>query len=186
MLRRILCLVFVITALIFSGSSADSDTHDFYKGKTIRIVVAFSAGGGFDTYSRIIARHMSRYIPGNPTMIVENMPGAGGVIAAKYMYNSARPDGLTIGNIHGNTVFGQVLGRKGIDLDSKRFEWIGVPVKDTTICNFTKRSGIATVEQWLSAKKPVKFGGTAPGDAISDAPRILKEASTVFLSSQTE
>jgi tripartite-type tricarboxylate transporter receptor subunit TctC len=148
----------------------------FFKGKILRIVVAFSAGGGFDTYSRAIARHMGKHIPGNPTIVVENMPGAGGLIAAKYIYNSAKPDGLTIGNIHGNTVFGQVLGRKGIDLDSRKLEYIGVPVRDTSVCTLTKASGVTTMEQWLRSKEPVKLGGTAPGDAISDTARILKEA----------
>ncbi len=147
----------------------------FYKGKTVRIVVAFSAGGGFDTYSRLISRHLAKYIPGNPVIIVENMAGAGGVIAAKHIYNSAKPDGLTIGNIHSNTVFGQVLGRKGIDIDSKRFEYIGVPVKDTSVCTLTKASGVTTMQQWLRSKQPIKIGGTAPGDAISDTARILKD-----------
>ena len=70
----------------------------FYKGKTIRLIVAFSAGGGFDTYSRAIARHLAKHIPGNPAIIVENMTGAGGFIQANYMYLQAKPDGLTIGS----------------------------------------------------------------------------------------
>jgi tripartite-type tricarboxylate transporter receptor subunit TctC len=162
-------------ALSTGFSSSGFSQEPFYKGKTIRIVVAFSAGGGFDTYSRLIARHLARHIPGNPAIIVENMAGAGGVIAAKYIYNSAKPDGLTIGNIHGNTVFGQVLGRKGIDLDSRKLHYIGVPVRDTSVCTLTKASGVTTMEQWIRSKEPIKLGGTAPGDAISDTARILKD-----------
>jgi tripartite-type tricarboxylate transporter receptor subunit TctC len=148
----------------------------FYKGKTVRIVVAFSAGGGFDAYSRMIARHLGKNIPGKPNIVVENMPGAGGLIAAKHLYNLVKPDGLTIGNIHGNLVMGQILRRKGVDLDSSKFEWIGVPVKDTGICTFTKLSGITGMEQWMASRKPVKIGGTAPGDATTDIPKILKAA----------
>src|SRR5574341_1444939 len=120
----------------------------FFKGKTIRVVVAFSAGGGFDAYSRMIARYMGKHIPGDPNIVVENMPGAGGLVAAKHIYNLAKPDGLTIGNVHGNLVMGQILGREGVDLDTRKFEWIGVPVKDTGICTFTKASGITRMEQW--------------------------------------
>ncbi|MBI4527160.1 MAG: hypothetical protein HY695_25475 [Deltaproteobacteria bacterium] len=176
MFYRMLRLIAGIAAVILMCVPAHPSTHDFYKGKTIRIVVAFSAGGGFDAYSRLIGRHLGKHIPGNPAIIVENMPGAGGVIAAKYLFNSAKPDGLAIGNIHGNTVFGQVLGRKGIDFDNRKFEWIGVPVKDTSVCTITKASGINTVDQWLASKQPLKFGGTAPGDATSDVPRILRDA----------
>jgi hypothetical protein len=80
------------------ASAAQATTHEFYKGKTIRIIVSAAAGGGFDTYSRTIARHMGKHIPGNPSLIVENMTGAGGLIAANHVYKVAKPDGLTIGN----------------------------------------------------------------------------------------
>ena len=83
---------------LFIAASATATTHDFYKGKTIRLVVGFSAGGGFDTYSRLIARHLGRHIPGNPSVIVENMTGAGSRIAANHLYKLARPDGLTMAN----------------------------------------------------------------------------------------
>src|SRR2546425_5381978 len=85
----------------------------FFEGKTIRIIVGFSAGGGYDTYSRAIARHMSRHIPGSPAIIVENMTGAASLIAANHVYKVAKPDGLTVVNFHGNQVVGQLLGREG-------------------------------------------------------------------------
>jgi tripartite-type tricarboxylate transporter receptor subunit TctC len=105
-----------------------------FEGKTIRIVVGFSAGGGFDTYSRAIARHMGKHIPGNPAIIVENMTGAGSIVAANHLYRIAKPDGLTIGNFHGFQVLNQVLGASGIEFDSRKFEWLGVPVQDTGAC----------------------------------------------------
>src|SRR5262245_15378037 len=90
---------------------------DFYKGKTVRIIVGGSAGGGFDTYSRVMARHMGKHIPGNPAIMVENMTGAGTLIAAKYLHGSARPDGLAFGIFNGALILGRALGMKGIDFD---------------------------------------------------------------------
>lgn len=178
MAKRFCTLLLIVgVGLAFRGGLTLAFAQEpFYKGKTVRIVVAFSAGGGFDAYSRMIARHLGKHIPGNPNIIVENMPGAGGLIAAKYMFNLAKPDGLTIGNIHGNLVMGQILGREGIDLDTRRFEWIGVPVRDTGICTVTRSSGISGVEDWLASRTPVKLGATAPGDATRDIPKILKAA----------
>src|SRR5882724_6594388 len=118
----------------------------FFQGKTIRIIVGTSPGGGFDVYSRAFARHMGRYTPGNPTFIVENMPGAGHRIAANHVYKVARPDGLTIGNFFGGLLVGQVLGYSGIEFDAVKFEYIGVPVKDNPVCALTKGSGITSYE----------------------------------------
>ncbi len=146
-----------------------------FEGKTIRIVVGFSAGGGFDAYSRAIARHMSKHIPGNPAIIVENMTGAGSIVAANHLYRIAKPDGLTIGNFHGFQVLNQVLGASGIEFDARKFEWLGVPVQDTGACALTKASGITSVEQWRAAKQPVKLGGVGPGDASYGMARVLKE-----------
>lgn len=149
---------------------------DFYKGQTIRIIVGFSAGGGFDTYARAISRHMGKHIPGNPTIIVENMTGAGSMIAANYVYNRAKPDGLTIGHFHGGLIMQQVLGKKGVQFDGRKMEWIGVPVSDTPACALTTASGVTTTDQWFAAKKPVKIGTEAPGASTSDIPRVLKAA----------
>jgi tripartite-type tricarboxylate transporter receptor subunit TctC len=100
--------------LIFMKGTVISATDDFFANKTVRIIVGFAAGGGFDIYSRTIARHMGRHIPGNPSVIVENMTGAGSLLAANHLYKVAKPDGLTIGNIHGNQILNQVLGSPGI------------------------------------------------------------------------
>lgn len=149
----------------------------FFQGKTIRIVVGTSPGGGFDVYSRALARHMGNYIPGNPTFIVENMPGAGHRIAANHVYKVARPDGLTIGNFFGGLLVGQVLGYSGIEFDAVKFEYIGVPVKDNPVCAFTKASGITSYEKWSGAKIPVKLGATGADDLmLYGIPKILNAA----------
>jgi tripartite-type tricarboxylate transporter receptor subunit TctC len=149
----------------------------FFQGKTVRIVVGTSPGGGFDVYSRALARHMGRYTPGNPTFIVENMPGAGHRIAANHVYKVARPDGLTIGNFFGGLLVGQVLGYSGIEFDAVKFEYIGVPVKDNPVCALTKGSGITSYERWSTAKAPVKLGATGADDLmLYGIPKILNAA----------
>src|SRR3989442_13877114 len=137
----------------------------FYRGKTVRIVVGFSAGGGFDTYSRTLARHMARHIPGNPTMIVENMPGAGSLISANYLYKIARPDGLTIGHFIGGLLLSQVLGQKGIEFDARKFAYLGAPVNEHPVCAVIRPSGITSLDKWLASPTPVKLGGLAPGSS---------------------
>jgi len=170
----LLSLCFFIS-LTFSASVHAQEP--FYKGKTIRIVVGFSAGEGFDTYSRAIARHWGKHIPGNPAIIVENMTGAGSLIAANHVYNVAKPDGVTVGHFIGGLFLGQVLGQKGIEFDARKFEYIGAPVKDHVVCALTKASGITSLERWMNAKTPVKMGGIAPGNSTPDnATRVLRSA----------
>jgi tripartite-type tricarboxylate transporter receptor subunit TctC len=150
--------------------------EEFYRGKTIRFVVGFSPGGGFDAYARLIARHMGKHIPGHPAIIVETMSGAGSLIAANYMYAGAKADGLTVGSWSGGLILQQLIGQPGIQFDARRFEWVGVPVTDHPICALRRATGINGVAQWVSAAQPVKMGATAPGTASADAPRILREA----------
>src|SRR5687768_12622379 len=100
---RLLMALAWILALVFTAHAA----APFYEGKTIKLIVGFSAGGGFDTYSRLIARHLSKHIPGSPAIVVENMTGAASLVAANHVYNVAKPDGLTILNFHGNQVINQ-------------------------------------------------------------------------------
>jgi tripartite-type tricarboxylate transporter receptor subunit TctC len=150
---------------------------DFYRGKTIRIVVGFSAGGGFDTFARALARHAGRHVPGTPAILVENMPGAGSLISANHVYKVARPDGLTIGHFIGGLFLGQVLGQKGVEFDARKFEFLGAPAPDHVVCAFSKASGITSVEKWLAAPAPVKMGGVAPGSSTPDnATRTIKAA----------
>lgn len=173
-------LGFMISALAASvlivSVVANAASDDFYRGKTIRIIVGFAAGGGFDTYSRAISRHMGRFISGNPTIVVENMTGAGSLIAANYVYKAAKPDGLTIGHFIGGLIMQQVMGGPSIEFDARKFEMIGVPIKENVVCALRKETGIANVADWFAAKAPVKLGGTAPGSTTDDVAKLLKEA----------
>lgn len=174
-MTRIFWLVFAC-ALLFGQAAAAQPDDGFYKGKTIRLIVAFSAGGGYDTYSRTIARHLGKYIPGNPTIVVDNMTGAGGFIHANYMYKQARADGLTIGNNSGGLFMQQIMGAKGIEFDGKKFEYLGAPVVDHLVCAIAKASGVTSIDRWFTAKDPVRFGGVGPGGFASDLPRLLHAA----------
>ena len=148
----------------------------YYEGKTIRLIVGFSPGGGFDTYSRLIARHLGRQIPGNPAIIVENMVGAGSLISANHLYKVAKPDGLSMAHFSGGLFMGQVLGQPGIEFDARKFEFIGAAVSEDVVCALTKASGITSVEKWMAAKTPVKLGGNSPGVTPDNAARIVRAA----------
>lgn len=165
-----LALMFVVVT-----GAADA-AGPFYEGKTVRIIVGTSPGGGYDTYTRLIARHWGKYIPGNPTLIVENMAGAGGLISANHLYRVAKPDGLTIGHFVGSQFLQQLLGKPGIEFDALKFEYIGVPAQDHNVVGIGKATGITSLEQWLAAKAPIKLGGIAVGDISHDIPKILEVA----------
>src|SRR6202165_3304365 len=165
---RSVVMTWLIAAIVALGvlcARAPAAAQEFYSGKTVRIVVGFTAGGGFDAYSRAIARHMVRHIPGHPTIIVENMPGAGSLISANYLYKIAKPDGLTIGHFIGGLFLSQVIGQKGVEVDARKFEFTGAPPYEHPVCALTKASGITSLDKWFAAPAPVKIGGVAPGGA---------------------
>ena len=118
----------------------------FTKGKTIRFVVGFAAGGGYDLSARIVGRHMGKHIPGNPTIVVENMTGAGSLIAANYTYSSAKPDGLFVGIWNSAYVLRQALGDKAVRLDARKLGWIGAPTKGTPFCSIMAHTGLKSLE----------------------------------------
>ena len=170
--KKRMLVAFAVSALVSWSANATLAQEPFYKGKTIRVVVATSAGGGFDAYTRMMTRHMGKFVPGNPAFVVENMPGAGHLIGANHMYKVAKPDGLTLGHFQGGLFLYQVFGRPGIEFDAKQFEFIGSPIKESRACAFTKASGITSVEKWLASKTPVKLGGIG-GAAPDDIARML-------------
>jgi tripartite-type tricarboxylate transporter receptor subunit TctC len=165
----------VLFVLIFFASGTGAADPEYYRGKTVRIIVGLSAGGGFDVYARAMARHMGKHIPGNPAFVVDNMPGAGSMIAANHVYKAAKPDGLTIGHFVGSLFMQQLLGRPGAEFEALKYEFVGAPIPEKTACALTKASGISNMDRWFAAKAPVKLGATGSGPIV-DVPKILKAA----------
>jgi len=154
---------------------------DFYRGKTIRIIVGFTAGGGYDQYSRVIARHLSTHIPGNPNVLVDNMPGAASIIAANHVYNVAPKDGTVIGNVSGPIVLEQLFGSPAVQYDMGKFRYLAVPVSESYLMIVHKRTGIKSFEDLRGEhSKQVTVGGI-PGSTVEQAPLLLKEALNVNL-----
>ena len=173
----------LILALAFCASRVNAaEPANFYQGKTVRIIVGLAAGGGYDLYARTLARHMGKHIPGNPAIVVENMTGAGSIIAANHLYKIAKPDGLTIGHYLGGIALQQLLGKPGIEFDALNFKYIGVPAQDSFIIGVHKATGITDVNSWIASKQMVKFGGIGPGAGSDDIPKIL--AATINLPAQ--
>ena len=150
-------LVVATSPLLAQGSVAG-----FYKGKKIKIIVSSSPGGGYDAYSRVLAGVMGKYIPGKPGVIVQNMPGAGGVRAANFLYNVAPKDGTVIANIQRTVPFLQIFGKKGPQFIASKFNWIGSMNNEVTICSAMKTSGIKSFEDVKN--KQLIMGGSGPND----------------------
>jgi tripartite-type tricarboxylate transporter receptor subunit TctC len=170
----LLALSTTLLALTVVGGTHPVEAQPFYEGKTVRIIVGLAPGGGYDTYARLIARHLGRHIPGAPAVVVENMPGAGSLISANHLFRVARPDGLTVGKFSGTLMLGQVLGQAGIEFDARKFEFIGAAVKEDVVCALTKATGITSMERWMASATPVKLGGLAPGAPPNNTALILK------------
>jgi tripartite-type tricarboxylate transporter receptor subunit TctC len=168
--------LFIVAAVGVTADPALLQAQDFYKDKTVRFIVGYSAGGSFDLYTRVIARHFSKHVPGNPTTVVENMTGAGGIIAANHLYNRAKPDGLTIGAWAAPLVLQQIMGNDAVQFDARKFGYLGVPSPYDTVCTFNDKSGIANVNDWFAAKRAMKISSIGPGTSTSDIPKLLKTA----------
>ena len=149
--------------------------QDFYKDKTIRFIVGQAAGGGYDTYTRTIARYMGKHIPGEPTTMVDNMTGAGSLVAANYLYNNAKPDGLTVANWNSAFVLNQALGDSNVKFDARKFCWIGAPSKGVPVLVVMVFAGVQSFEEMLKSGRALKVGGTAPRLHSIDLPLMLNK-----------
>jgi len=146
-----------------------------YEGKTITIVVGFKTGGGYDRTARILARHMPKYIPGKPNIIVQNMPGANSITAANHVYAVAKPDGLTLGTFNRNLVLAQLTGVKGVRFDLTKFTWVGSAASESTILTVRSDLPYKTFDDLKKSGKTLVIGATGPGANTYDFPLLLKE-----------
>jgi tripartite-type tricarboxylate transporter receptor subunit TctC len=175
MKARVFCLIFLVAFAFLSGV-AHASTHEFFKGKTVRLVVGFSPGGTFDLWARVIAQHLGKHIPGNPSFIVQNMPGGGSMIAANYVYAVAKPDGLTIGTVGPSLYIEQLMGRKEIQYDWAKFSWIGQPEQTDRIFYMRADTPYKTLEDIRKATVAPKCGATGVGTASHYWPKLLEDA----------
>ena len=150
---------------------------DFYRGRTISIVVGYAPGGGFDITSRLLAKHMGRHIPGNPTVIVANRPGAGSLVAANLVYGTLRRDGTVIANFNSQMLLQQVLGKQGVEFDAGKYNWLGSATVGHGACGVSKDTGITSVKQIMGSKgRVVTMGAEAPGSGITDTAAVMRAA----------
>ncbi|MBI2349141.1 MAG: hypothetical protein HYV05_10900, partial [Deltaproteobacteria bacterium] len=165
----------VALLLFFSLSPAVRAQDNFYQGKTIRIVVGSAPGGGYDLWPRFMARYFSQYIPGKPEVIIQNMPGAGSLVAANYIYNVAKPDGLTLGAVIPAIYFDQLVGRKEVQFDWSKFSWIGSPEQNDILHFVRADTPYRTIEELRNAKEPPRCGSSGTGTTGHYFPRLLEE-----------
>jgi len=163
--RIILSVFLLLSAVTIAGAA------DFYEGKTITIIVGFTPGGTYDQMARFYSRHLPRFLPGNPTIIVQNMPGAGSLVATSHLFNNANRDGMTLGIIGGGTVWEAVLGNPQARYDPRQFNWIGGKSRDNITCLVWYTSPIKTIMDAVG--REVVVGGTGPGSRTLTFPRAL-------------
>jgi tripartite-type tricarboxylate transporter receptor subunit TctC len=143
--------------------SAPATAQDFYAGKTVTITVSTGAGGTYDSIARLLARHMPHYLPGTPSMIVQNMPGAGNVLATNYMYNLAPKDGTSFATVNNAIPLNQVLDGRGVRYDTRRFGWLGSPGSYNSVLMVWKSAGARSFKD--VTEREITVGGTGAGSS---------------------
>ncbi|MGH2453061.1 MAG: Bug family tripartite tricarboxylate transporter substrate binding protein [bacterium] len=165
----VLAMLLAVVAILPVQAQAPS-----FAGKTVTIVVGYPPGGGYDLISRIVARHLGKYLAGAPAIIVQNMPGANSIIAANHVYSVAKPDGLTLALFNRNLILGQLVGVDGIRFDMTKFAWVGSPASETTILAIRADLPYRQATDLRAANPELIVGATGPGASTYDFPLLLK------------
>jgi tripartite-type tricarboxylate transporter receptor subunit TctC len=168
-------LVLVIFLCLFGWMGDVYGQSVFYQGKTVRVIVGSSTGGGYDLWARLMALHLGKHIPGNPVVVVQNMPGAGGIVAANYIYDVAKPDGLTLGAFNPGLYFDQLVGRPEVKFDWAKFTWVGSPEQNNVLHYIRSDAPFKTIDDLRNAKEPPRCGSTGTGTTGHYLPRLLDE-----------
>ena len=163
-----------VIAILAALAAAAASAQDF-AGKTVTIIVGYKAGGGYDATARLLARHLPKHIPGKPTVIVQNMPGANSIIAANHIYNVAKPDGLTIGTFNRNLPIAQLTRVEGVKYDMAKFAWIGSAASECTVLAIRSDLPYKSFDELRKSKQQIVIGATGPGANTYDFPLLLKE-----------
>jgi tripartite-type tricarboxylate transporter receptor subunit TctC len=164
---------FAAAALIALGtiSAHAQSAAEFFKGRTVEIYIGYSVGGGYDLYARLLARHIGKHIPGNPTVIAKNMEGAASLRLANWLYQVGPKDGTVFGTIGRGTAFDPILGLNGAQFDGRRFTWIGSANDEVSVCVSWYTSGVKTFDD--ARTKELTIGGNGPSDDTVQFPRVL-------------
>ena len=167
--------ILFVLALVFVTSITASAQAPFYQDKTVRIVAGYGAGSVDDAWTRLIARYLAKHIPGNPNLIVQNMPGAGAMIAANYVYKIAKPDGLTLGGIRSGLYFDQLVGRQQVQFDWPKFTWLGSPTQVEQLIYIRANTPYKTIADVRKAAVPPKCGATGTSSTGYYTGNLLEE-----------
>jgi len=167
-------LFFVAFAIVGATNACAQSDHDF-KGKTIRLIIGTSSGGGVDLYARLVAQFLGKHLPGEPVIIAQNMPGGSSLVAANYIYNVAKPDGLTLGALQGGAFFDQILGHNTVKFDWSKFVWIGSPERLEAQLYMRADSPYKTLDDIRRASEPPRCGGAGTGATGYFVPKVLEE-----------
>ena len=166
--------VAILAAALAAGPPAHAQTaQEFYQGRQIRFIVSTASGGDYDQWSRLVTRHWSRHIQGSPTFVVQNMPGAGGIVMANHMFNQAPRDGGTIGMIGRNLPLQAVMGDKNVRFEPARFNWIGSPEVSNYVCAVMAGSPAERAEQLFDTE--ILLGGAGAGTGTSTMPPLFSK-----------
>jgi tripartite-type tricarboxylate transporter receptor subunit TctC len=168
-------LYFTAVVFFFGVQSEIFGQSNFYQGKTVTVVVGSAPGGLYDLWARLFARTMGKYIPGTPNMLVQNMPGAGSIVAANYLYGVAKPDGLTIGMFQTHLYLMQMVGQSEIKFDVRKFNWLGSQEKGQMMLYIRADSPYKSIDDVIKAKEPPKCGGSGTADQTALFTRLLED-----------
>lgn len=160
-----------VLAVVSATAGWAQSPAEFYKGKTVDMMVGYSAGGGYDVYARMVARYLGKHIPGNPTVVVKNLEGAGSLRLANALYNALPKDGTVLGTIARGGAFDPLLGNKAAQFDAGKFNWIGSANDEVSVCVAWHTSGITKIEDTFD--KELVVGGTGPSADTDQFPRIV-------------
>ncbi len=178
-LRALLWLLAGALGLGLAGHACAASVEDFYRGRTLSLIVGYSAGGGYDAYARVLARHMGAHIPGNPTIVPQNMPGAGSLRAANYLYNAAPKDASTFGIFGRGLAMEPLIGDSATQFDAVKFSWIGSGTAEPSVCVTWHASPVKTWNDMLTT--PFTVGGEGSGSDPDIYAAVLKNAFGVKL-----
>jgi tripartite-type tricarboxylate transporter receptor subunit TctC len=168
-------LAAAVSVAVLASPGRAEPVAEFYKGKTLNLVISSAPGGGYDAVSRAIARYLGKHLPGNPVVVVRNMPGAGGIVAANHLYNAAAQDGTVIGGVQNNVPFEPLYGTKEAQYDSTKFHWLGSPSTEVSILTVWHTTPVSSIQDAIAKGYEFKLGSSGANSTPSFYGRLAIE-----------